>query len=144
MTNTLFINFWAVEERNNLGVGDVGVDMINKFFTICPDIDYIVWLCPMSLKLTDYLQRLFEEVESHSESNGKTDIFKSVRILLLRRESYLLALSVRGARVEDSDDLLPILLKSNPSIIDGQEKFFLAKLQLMNKTATQKINFKSF
>lgn len=128
VTNTLFINFWAVEERNNLGLGDVGVDMINKFFTICPDIDYIVWLCPMSLKLTDYLQRLFEEVESHSETTGKSDIFKGVRILLLRRESYLLALSVRGARVEDSDDLLPILLKSNPAIIDGQEKFFLANL----------------
>ena len=125
MTNTLFINFWAVEERNNLGVGDVGVDMINEFFTICPDIDYIVWLCPVSLKLTDYLQRLFEEVESDS---GKTNMFKNVRILLLRRESYSLALSVRGARVEDSDDLLPILLKSNPAIIDGQEKFFLANL----------------
>jgi hypothetical protein len=49
-------------------------------------------------------------------------------VFVLRRESYLFNLSVREARVEDNDDLLPILKRTNPSILEGQEKYFLANL----------------
>jgi Domain of unknown function (DUF4821) len=130
ITNTLFINFWAVEENSALYGGDVGVEIIKKLFTTCTDTDYIVWLCPSSMPETNYLRRLFEEVRiGHSRGNGvEMDVFKHLRILILRRESYLLKLSVREARVEDNDDLLPILLRSNPGLVDGQEKFFLANL----------------
>ena len=130
VTNTLFINFWAVEENSALYGGDVGIEIVKKLFTTCTDTDYIVWLCPSSMPQTSYLRRLFEEVRiDQSRENGvEVDAFKELRILILRRESYLLKLSVREARVEDNDDLLPILLRSNPGLVDGQEKFFLANL----------------
>lgn len=104
--------------------------MIKKLFTTCTDTDYIVWLCPSSMPQSNYLRRLFEEVRiDHSRENGvDINVFKQLRILILRRESYLLKLSVREARVEDNDDLLPIISKSNPGLVDGREKFFLANL----------------
>lgn len=128
MTNTVFINFWAVEEKSKHYKGDIGVEMVKKLFTICTDIDYIIWLCPISVKQTDYLQFLFEEIEIHEDEEIDERALGNNRILILRRESYLSRLSVREARVEDNDDLLPILLRSNPALIDGQEKFFLANL----------------
>ena len=130
MTNTLFINFWAVEEKSKNYSGDIGVEIVKNVFITCPDIDYIVWLCPINVKQTDYLQHIFEEIEIDRGEISKVDglALKNNRVLILRRESYLLQLSVREARVEDNDDLLPILMRSNPALIDGQEKYFLANL----------------
>lgn len=104
--------------------------MVKKLFTKCTDIDYVIWLCPMSVKQTEYLQFLFEEIAVNADVDENVDqgALANHRILILRRESYLLKLSVREARVEDNDDLLPILLRSNRALIDGQEKFFLANL----------------
>jgi hypothetical protein len=119
-----------VEERCKGYNGDVGVDLIKKLFTICPSIDYIIWLCPVSVKHTDYTYRLFEEIEmiNSEEEKDEKHPFRNATVLVLRRELYVFNLFVREARVEDNDDLLPILKRTNPSILEGQEKYFLANL----------------
>jgi hypothetical protein len=49
-------------------------------------------------------------------------------VLVLHRSNFLPRLQVREARIEDNDDLIPILQHSNPDILVGQESFFLADL----------------
>ena len=130
-TNTMFVNFWAVEERSAKYRGDIGVELIKKLFSICSELDYFIWLCPRSVKLTEYQKRTFAEVESPADSGtsvSDNSVFKNARVLVLRREAYLPRLLVREAHVEDNDDLLPILKKCHPSLMQGQESYFLANL----------------
>jgi hypothetical protein len=68
-TNTLFINFWAVEERSAKYRGDVGAELVKKLFALCAELDYIVWLCPRTVKLTDYQKRTFMELEYPGDGN---------------------------------------------------------------------------
>lgn len=77
------------------------------------------------------MQSLFEEVKTgnfEQSSSGTKSVWSNFRILVLRRESYLCKLLVREARIEDNDDVIAILRKNDPAVVDGHEKFFLANL----------------
>ena len=131
VTNTLFIKFWAVEENSCEYDGDVGVAIIKRLFNYCPQTDFIVWLCPVGVKHSSYVQSLFEEVKTgnfEQPSSGKKNVWSNFKILVLRRASYLCKLLVREARIEDNDDVIAILRKNDPAVVDGHEKFFLANL----------------
>ena len=128
LTNTMFLNFWAVEERSAKYKGDVGVQMIKKLLAVCPDLDYLIWLCPRTVKLTDYQKKTFAEVECSATHISDSSIFKNARVLVLRRDQYLPRLLVREAVVEDNDDLLPILRKCHPTIMQEKDSYFLANL----------------
>lgn len=119
--NTLFINFWCVEENVLINsTTDVTEAIVKEIFKLLPDIDYVVWVCPNGVRMTAAMDKFFFLLDAPSNINSK--------FLLLRRSSYLPKLLVRNARVEDNDDLVPILMKHNPSIIEGKDQFFLADL----------------
>ena len=74
---------------------------------------------------------LFEEVKTGNFEQSSTEtknVWSNFKILVLRREFFLCKLLVREARIEDNDDVIAVLRKNDPAVVDGQEKFFLANL----------------
>jgi hypothetical protein len=123
-TNTLILNFWALDKKD-----EVGVDLLREAFSLCPEINYIVWTCSPTVSPPDFLESIFTKVSMSKRKNiPPDDILSKKSVYVLHRSKVLPQLLVREARVEDNDDLLPILQCSNPDIAYGQEDFFLADL----------------
>lgn len=110
---------------------ELGKGMIKKVFSICSNIDYLVWVCPKNFIPSKYVEKNFSNLNFDSKDEEMKD-FKSklngLKLLFVHRSKFLTKLLVREARVEDNDDLIPILQNSNPDILAGQESFFLADL----------------
>ncbi|CAM9185987.1 unnamed protein product, partial [Ectocarpus fasciculatus] len=98
--------------------------ILREAFARCPDVNNVFWLCPASAKAPPFMSIFFVEVHVPDPS----ELFKKVKLFMIRREDFLPQLLVREARVEDNDDLLPILQASNPGILEGQDDFFLADM----------------
>lgn len=124
----MFLNFWAIDINVDFDI-ELGDAMLQKAFHFCPECDYIIWLAHKTVRLTDYMKERFIEVDLGTRPVTITvDPLKNFRIFAMPRSKFLPKLQVREARVEDNDDLLPILRQSNPHILETQDKFFLADL----------------
>jgi adenylate kinase family enzyme len=121
------LNFWAL---NPLIVDQsIGEELLRTLFRLCPEVNYIFWVCVASVNPPEYLENTFTKLNLSKRSNiPDTDPFKKSAVYYLHRSKILPQLQVRSARVEDNDDLLPILQTSNPNIANGQEDYFLANL----------------
>ena len=136
--NTMFINFLLLDERETYDMDAVGFDLIYNAFVHCPDTDYFVWMCPSSVKLTPWTLATFDKLDTSGgeeskggEDESKTghdDPLKGVTVLYCPRSAIFPKLLVRDARIEDNDDLLPVLRDSNPFALEGQDDYFLADL----------------
>lgn len=125
ISNTVFLNFFLVHESHI----STGHAMIRKIFAMHKEIDYIVWLAPVSARLTDPMKEFFVLLDtSQRKSISEEDPLRDHKVYVIKRKDYLPKLLVREARVEDNDELLPILRNNNPQLLDGQEDFFLADL----------------
>ena len=133
--NTLFLNFFLVDETSRFDSDKISFDLVRNAFAASPGTDYIVWLCPSKVRLGFWMEDNFvhvelpkEEEEPPSGSTPAGGIPSGVKLLYMHRNAFMPKLLVRTARVEDNDDLLPILRSSNPQIVAGQSDFFLADL----------------
>lgn len=122
-TNTLLLNFWAIN-----GKEEIGIDILRNAFATCPEVNYILWVCSPSVSPPDFMNCFVEVNMSKRQSILKDDILAKKTVYVIHRSKILPQLLVRDARVEDNDDLLPILQSSNPDIAYGREDFFLADL----------------
>ena len=125
-SNTLFLNFFLVDETSRYDSDQVSFDLVRNAFALCPLADYIVWLCPSKVRLGFWMEDHFAHVNVAVPEGGV--IPQGVKILYTHRSTFMPKLLVRPARVEDNDDLLPILYNSNPHVVAGQGEFFLADL----------------
>ena len=108
-----------------------GAEIMKKVFAIAPHVDFIVWICPKTYIPSDYIGNLFSKIKldtSEQKTADLIDVLSGHQVLFLHRSNFLPKLLVREARVEDNDDLIPILQDSNPDILIGQDNFFLADL----------------
>ena len=90
----------------------------------------MIWLCPDTVSPPDFLASHFTKANLSKRTNidPDKDPLAKQSVYYLHRSKVLPQLQVREARVEDNDDLLPILQSSNPNIANGQEEYFLANL----------------
>ena len=104
--------------------------MVRRQFALYKDIDYIVWICPSGARLSDVMEEIFKKPVDLSARTSipKDDPLGKMKVYVLKRSEFLPKLQVREARVEDNDDLIPILQQNNPQLLEGQEDFFLADL----------------
>ncbi len=132
--NSLFVNFLLLDERPDFNIDAIGTDLLTAAFREYPDMDYMLWLCPSAVKLTDWTAKNFMEPVSDAlkeSCESKSNIDEPLlghRLLYAHRDSFLPKLRVRGARVEDNDELLPILQASSPGTFENQGSYFLADL----------------
>jgi hypothetical protein len=130
ITNTLLLNFWMLDDEASKDYdGDLGKDIIRRLFEENINVDYIVWLCPMKAKILPSTEKLFKRLDISSRPViKKRDPLRDMKVYYLDRAMYLPKLFVREARVEDNDDLIPIIARNNPAFLEGQDSFFLADL----------------
>lgn len=110
---------------------EIAYSIITDIFSRCPHLDFLIWICPANFVLSDHIQQLFSPLayESEEDTSGTIrKLFQGMKILFLHRSRYLPKLFVRSARVEDNDDLIPIIQNSNPEILQDQESYFLSEL----------------
>jgi adenylate kinase family enzyme len=121
------LNFWAF---NSLIIDQsIGDELLRTLFRLCPEVNYIFWVCVSSVSPPEYLETTFTKLNLSKRSHiPDNDPYKKLAVFYLHRSKILGQLQVRSARVEDNDDLLPILQTSNPNIANGQEDYFLANL----------------
>ena len=126
-TNSLLLNFWAL---NSNTVGDnSGFDLLRYLFNACPAVNYVFWLCSETVSPPDFIADHFNKMNlSKRTVEPDKDPLLKQSVYYIHRSKVLPQLQVREARVEDNDDLLPILQSSNPNIANGQEEYFLANL----------------
>eukprot|EP01038_Epipyxis_sp_PR26KG_P007433 gene7433-10129_t len=121
--NTLFVNFLIFSDKAVLE-NDCGTKLIYEAFLLCPNVDFIIWVCPMSLITNGFIEKTF----STATVDPKNVLLKGNKVLFVHRSNFLPKLLVREALVEDNDDLLPILQQFNPDALIDQEHYFLANL----------------
>ena len=135
-SNVLFLNFFLVDETSRFDSDMISADLIRNAFTLSSKTDYIVWLCPAKVKLGFWMEDNLISVPLRSSEAGAEEnkeatdslLTNNIRLLYMERSAFMPKLLVRAARVEDNDDLLPILRSSNPQIVADQSDFFLADL----------------
>lgn len=118
----MLLNFWALSDH--LATDSVGEKVLQNAFAQCPDVNYIIWMCARTVTPPKFLEDLF----SKANFEGTSDGLKSVSVYILHRSKLLPQLLVRTAMVEDNDDLLPILMRSDSNISKGTEESYLANL----------------
>jgi len=132
--NSLFVNFLLLAERSDYDMERIGSDLLANAFALNPELDYILWLCPSAVKLTDWTAANFYEPDNEvlreaCESKSHVDEpLLGYRLLYAPRDNFFPKLQVRDARIEDNDDLLPILKESAPGLFEHQGSYFLADL----------------
>lgn len=143
--NVMFITFWLIAAVSAQIVGsttnihhqqkdevEVAYSIITDIFAKSPHLDFILWICPSNFVLADHIQQMFSALPIDSAEDAVASIrkmFQNFKILFLHRSRFIPKLYVRPARVEDNDDLLPIIEHSNPKILQGQNNhYFLADL----------------
>jgi hypothetical protein len=109
---------------------DVETGICHRIFAENPEVDYVLWVFPNKARVTDSMERLFKPLDlvGRHPITADVDPLENHSVQVLHRTDFLPRLSVRQARVEDNDDLLPILEANNPTLTEGQEDFFLADL----------------
>eukprot|EP01039_Chlorochromonas_danica_P007520 gene7520-8318_t len=127
--NTLFINFWMMDEKIS-----PGRDLLLQAFTLLPHLEYIFWVLPINYNAEDFVERGFTMLDFNKQSQYSEECHPKVvfgqtnRVLFIHRSSLLPRLQVRRARIEDNDDLIPIIEQANPMMLEGQSSYFLAEL----------------
>ena len=95
---------------------------------MCPDVNYIIWVCARTVTPPKFLDDIFSKANLESTLDTGNDTMKNVSVYILHRSKLLPQLLVRTAMVEDNDDLLPILMRSDANVTKGTEESFLANL----------------
>ena len=127
ISNTLFINFWIVDDSIDK---NVGANLAIECFAKCPHVDFIIWLCPFGARVAEYTEKIFTQVNVN-EGNKDLD---NIRVLVLHRSRYLPKLLVREALIEDYDDLLPVVTKYNYLPVVDNAQFLSNLIKNQNKS----------
>jgi len=89
------------------------------------ELDYILWCCPATAKTPDFINASFTELDiSQRNKITASDPLKGFKVHFAHRSKFLPQLLVRDARVEDNDDLLPILTDCDPEFVEAQDEYF--------------------
>lgn len=116
---------WLLDDRQRR-CDSIGNDLVKTAFDKCPQVDFLVWICPRSVNNSGFVEKTFSIIDNVDPKDFKFLVDMSV--LFVHRSNILPRLSVRDARVEDTDDLIPILKLSNPNLSDVQGSNILADL----------------
>lgn len=127
-TNSLLLNFWAL--NSNILDDSAGFEILRYLFNKCPAVNYVFWVCSENVMPPDFLANHFTKLNLSKRNviDPSKDPLAKQFVYFIHRSKALPQLQVREARMEDNDDLLPILQSSNPNIANGQEEYFLANL----------------
>ncbi|XP_049630284.1 cilia- and flagella-associated protein 61 [Suncus etruscus] len=119
--NTLFMHlFVAVDEYSN----GCCKEMLRTVFKAVPEVHFIFLIVPAYMSIGTTLINVFDLVGNVPSLEFDEDF--SVHICY--RQNHYPQLHIRKAKVEDHDDLMPILMRHDTVLRDTYGEYFLAEL----------------
>lgn len=129
--NTALVTFFALTNQSE-PENEYGLELLFQVFAEMRDLEYLFFLSTNKARLHAFVTDVFTRIEWNDE------YFADKAVLCLRRSTVLPKLMIRHARVEDNDDLLPIIRSSASRQIVEDDDYFLANL-IQNKSEQDRI-----
>lgn len=129
LANTVWLSLFVATPPYDL---DVAENIIRTAFTTLNDTDYLLLLLPRALEIFSPLAHSFEEVPI-VDATGADELdydgeFSERTVFCCNREVFIPTLTIRNARVEDHDDLVPIFNSQSEVLTELYGEFFIAEL----------------
>jgi hypothetical protein len=143
-TNTLWMTFFHADPLSSLTMGET---LLKSIFATLPWVECVLYLLPQYAAPFTPMKELFDEYES---TVAQENMPVTVRLLPLSatqaltplklctflqsilhgcmRSTFVPEISVRRARVEDHDDLVPVFNRQSAALTEIYGDFFLAEL----------------
>jgi len=132
ISNTLWLNFIVTKPGLEVTVTE---QALRTAHNTLPEMNWTAYCLPKEVSPFTELESTFEEIESPpAPSNGEASEFDeplalyTQRLFVSSRASFIPTLTVRGAAVEDYDDLIEVFESQSTSLKDQYGEFFLAEL----------------
>ena len=119
--NSAIVTFFALLNQSE-PENDFGLELLSHAFAEMRDMDFLFLIAPAKSRLHAFMSDTFSRIEINDEH------FADKALLCIRRDVVLPRLKIRRARVEDNDDLLPIIRNSASRQIVENDDYFLANL----------------
>ncbi|XP_025915985.1 cilia- and flagella-associated protein 61 [Apteryx rowi] len=119
--NTLFLHLFVAREEYAAGCSQ---EIVRTIFNVVPELQFVLLFIPADENLDPALGNIFEEMTTMPGST----VDPNFTLLVCHRHQYCPQLYVRKARLEDHDDLLPILTCHSETLKEIYGDYFLADL----------------
>ncbi|NXX77257.1 CFA61 protein, partial [Urocolius indicus] len=119
--NTLFMHLFVAKEEYAAGCSQ---EIVRRAFITVPELQFILLFIPSDENLEPDIGNVFAKMTTVPGSVADTKF----TLLVSPRHRYHPRLSVRKARLEDYDDLMPIWTRQNESLKETCSEYFLADL----------------
>nr|XP_009671407.1 PREDICTED: uncharacterized protein C20orf26 homolog [Struthio camelus australis] len=119
--NTLFLHLFVAREEYAAGCSQ---EIVATIFNIVPELQFVLLFVPADENLEPALGNIFEEMITMPGSTADPNF----TLLACHRHQYYPQLYVRKARLEDHDDLMPILTRHSETLKEIYGEYFLADL----------------
>uniref|UniRef100_A0A8C4JX22 Cilia and flagella associated protein 61 n=1 Tax=Dromaius novaehollandiae TaxID=8790 RepID=A0A8C4JX22_DRONO len=119
--NTLFLHLFVSREEYTAGCSQ---EIVRTIFNIVPELQFLLLFIPADENLDPALGSIFEEMTTMPGST----VDPNFTLLVCHRHQYYPQLYVRKARLEDHDDLMPILTRHSETLKEIYGEYFLADL----------------
>ncbi|NWJ06557.1 CFA61 protein, partial [Crypturellus undulatus] len=119
--NTLFLHLFVAREEYAAGCSQ---EIVRTIFNVVPELQFVLLFMPADENLDPALGNIFEEVTAVPGSTMDPNF----TLLVCHRHHYCPQLYVRKARMEDHDDLMPILARHSKTLKEIYGDYFLVDL----------------
>ncbi|XP_012612815.2 cilia- and flagella-associated protein 61 [Microcebus murinus] len=120
--NTLFMHLFVTVDEFSVGCCK---EIIRTVFKAVPELHFIFLIVPAYMSLGSTLITVFEHVGSVPCLRDSEDF----SVYVCHRHNHYPQLYIRKARVEDNDDLMPVFMRYDTSILkETYGEYFLAEL----------------
>ncbi|XP_025103771.1 cilia- and flagella-associated protein 61-like isoform X2 [Pomacea canaliculata] len=117
--NSLFLHYFVAQPDYAQGCFK---EIVRTAFTAIPDLHFLILVIPIGIYPDPSISTIFTPLKRKSGSNPAPSIF------VCRRHNHVPVLHIRGARVEDNDDLTPIFNRQSDMLKTTYGEYFLAEM----------------
>ncbi|KAF0692912.1 Aste57867_16060 [Aphanomyces stellatus] len=130
VSTTLFMTYFVY--TSSMPVSTLLPDFLSTIFNLLLSIEWILFPIHNSLthaEIAPLLQHFVPTTKVNANTMGyDEEITGEFDVLAAAAQSYLPAVTIRKANIEDHDDLEPILLAQNQALVNTFGDYFLAEL----------------
>ncbi|NXO60101.1 CFA61 protein, partial [Aramus guarauna] len=119
--NTLFMHLFVAKEEYAAGCSR---EIVRRAFITVPELQFILLFTPADENLEPDMGNVFEKMMAAPGSVVNTNF----TLLVCPRHRHHPQLYIRKARLEDYDDLMPILTRQSETLKETYSEYFLADL----------------
>lgn len=128
--NSALLNFFALENQSD-PFNVHGNELLWRMFELLPEVDRVFFIYPVKVRPHQFIADTFKTIHTPTSS-----VFQDKCVCSVSREKILPKLLVRKARVEDTDDLVPVVLAES---LGGDDRDFKLANLVQNQNDANRI-----